>query len=645
VQGHVSGSTDTSVSGLRVTLRKADTPGGSFVAETTLDKSGRFQIKGVAAGEYLLESEVAGQGALVPLTVRSGETLTTVLRLAEPVKVKGQVVDRKGNPVPSALVLLWRIGQAATDSRETSTNEQGDFTFDRLAPGNVSVLVQAAGIGSVKLDSVAIPARALHLVLEGLGVSISGTVMGPKGPEAQATVRLGGAGLRTSRSTNTDAGGHFIFQGLGPGDYAIRAGSVILASGTRKVTMAASDVSNFDLTMGSGEVVSGTVIDSQRKPLTGATVVVQSVPLDECPETLSVDVVGYFSTIALTRGLYQVTASMPGFVPQPPQFISVNGRPPNISIQVFRAGRVLGRLLTPSGVPASGAEIRLTAPSGPSYPSDRLPVVAGNLPLAAEAASLGTQLLPHVLRSRAVTVDSKGAFELGELRPGSYGLTAQLEGVGQLAVAPRPVKEGATTDFTTLKLIANLPSPLPIPTTIHGTRKLSGVVRDPKGRALPNTSIAVSTSEKAVDEFVSSISGRNGEFSFTDLPEQKALVLVARNPALGTTSVAVSLTEKSVVIQFASPGGIEGDIVDERGRFVQGAQVSIQSAEGNPGPPVQMSGAGFRVMGVPAGTWTLTVNTSQMQKPVSQLIEVPASAVPGVASVRGIKIKIPTVQK
>jgi hypothetical protein len=270
-------------------------------------------------------------------------------------------------------------------------------------------------------------------------------------------------------------------------------------------------------------------------------------------------------------------------------------------------------------------------------------VVTGNLPLAAEAAALGTQLLPHVLRSRAVTVDLKGAFELGDLRPGSYGLTAQLGGVGQLAISPRAVMEGATTDFGTLTLVANLPPPLPIPNTVNGKRRISGFVKDAKGRAVPNSSVAVSVSSKAEDEFVSSISGRNGEFSFTDLPEQKPLILIARSPNLGTAKLAVSLAEKNVVIRFSIPGGIEGDIVDDRGRFVQGTQVSIQSAEGSPGPIVQMSGAGFRAINVPAGHWILTVKSSQLIKPVTQSIEVPPSTTPGLASVKGIKIKVPVV--
>jgi protocatechuate 3,4-dioxygenase beta subunit len=347
VNGSVSGDSEGTIVGARVKLRRADTPGGSFLGEAVIDESRQFHIKNVPAGEYVVESEIGGQSARVSLIVQLGETVSTVLRLAEPVQLQGKVVDRKGNAVPSAIVLLWRSGQGTNLSRETQTNEQGDFQFNHLATGNVALLVQAAGIGSAKWDSISLPSQPLHIPLEGTGMSLSGHVLGPKGPEKQATVRLGGAGLRTSRSTNTDATGSFTFQGLGPGDYAVRAGSVVLASGSRKTTIVDTDVSNFDLTMGPGEVVSGTVIDSERKPLAGATVLVQSVPLDECPEILSVDVVGYFSSIALPRGSYQVSATMPGFVTQAPQFFSINGRPPSLSIQVFRAGKIRGRLLSP----------------------------------------------------------------------------------------------------------------------------------------------------------------------------------------------------------------------------------------------------------------------------------------------------------
>ena len=640
IEGHIAASTRLRVADHRITLRLQ--PGGTLAASTKTDAKGRFRLQGVSPGDYLLESDVEGQAAAVSLSVQPGETLFTVLRLQDPLQLVGQVVDRNGNPVPAAVVLVWRTGQATTQAKETSTNEKGGFVIDQMAAGNVTLLVQAPGIGSVKWDPVSLPSRHLHISLAGIGFSLSGKVTSSRGPEQQATVRLGGVGVRTVRPTTTAADGSFKFHGLGPGDYALRAGSVTLASATAKVVISDADVANAALTLGPGEVVSGNVVDGQRKALTGATVVIASVPPDDCPEVLAVDVVGYFSTIALPRGPYQVSARMPGFVAEAPQQVNVNGRPGALSIQLFRAGRVFGRLLAANGKPAVGAEVSVTSPSGPRYPRDRLPVVAGSLPLAAEAAALGTQLLPHVMRRRSVTVDQTGAFSLGELRPGSYGLSARA-GDGKLSVAPREVKEAAGTDFGSLTMPVTAPRLVAsAPVVVAGNRKLVGVVKDPKGRPLINASIAVSTTLDPTGEFVSSISGAKGEFSFGELPNDKALVLNARHATFGSASKSIGVDDKTVALQFQNPGGIEGEVVDERGRFVQGAQVSLQASDGSAGPAVQMSGAGFRCLGVPPGVWTLVVSSPQVKSPIRQTITVPPGTNAAVASLRGLRLKVVT---
>ncbi|MDX2021829.1 MAG: carboxypeptidase-like regulatory domain-containing protein [Deltaproteobacteria bacterium] len=641
VEGKVTATHGVSLHGLKVALRRANTVGGTLSAATTTDASGRFRVAPVAPGQYIIECEIAGRSASVGLVVQPGETLRTVLRLQDPARLTGRVLDRKGNPVPSALVLVWPSGQGTTQAQESVTSEQGTFVFEQLFPGNLSVLVQAAGIGSVKLDPVSVPSRPLVINLDGVGLSIEGSVVGPKGPEPQATVRLGGAGLRSARTTETDTQGRFRFHGLGPGEYALRAGTVVLASSTRAVTVADADVTGEPLRLGPGEVISGNVIDGARKPLGGARVVVQAVPPDDCPEVLTPDVVGYFSTIALPRGQYEVSAAMPGFVAEAPQRITINGRPPALSLALFRAGRVVGRVVLPNGKPAAGAQINVTSPAGSRYPRDRLPVVSGNLPLAAEAAALGTQLLPHVMRTRSVTADAKGTFSLGELRPGSYGLAASLEGAGRVTAKPRLVTEGTATDFGTLTLVpvvSAAPTITPMPT---GARTLIGTVKDAKGKKVPNASVAVGLTADPSSEFVSTIANSEGNFVFSSLPDGKALTVRARHPELGSTALPVGGTDKSVALRFLAPGGIEGEVVDARGRFVQDARVSLRSADGTLGPPVQMAGAGFRALGVPSGSWTLVVQIGDAPPAIQMPLEVPPAAQPGVASLRGIRVKLP----
>lgn len=626
---------------------KLERSGGLTVAETKAQVGGRFRFRDVLPGHYLLSASGADfAAASLALQVQASERLATVLRLQEPGRLEGIVVDKAGQPVPEALVLVWRGNEAPALARNSVSDDQGRFSVAGLPPSSVTLLVQAPGIGSVKWDNVALPSRPLRVVLEGVSRGLSGEVVGVRSGDVK--VRLGGSSVRHTRTAGVDAQGRFQFQGLGAGEYCLRAATMTHASQPVPAAVVASDVSGVRLPLEVGEGVSGRVIDGQGKALAGARVSVATVPPDDCPEVVTADVVGYFSTLALPRGRYQITARLPGFVGLDPVQITINARPSPMTLKLLRGARVVGQIQFAGGASAANAQVTLTAPAGARYPRDRVPVVTGHLPLAAEAAALGTRGLPHVVSTRSATTDARGLFVLQDVRPGDYGLRVSHEQGATVDVRPRAVGEGAQADFGVIRLTAVKTASRPpeahptiTPAMPPGDRTVAGSVRDPRGKLLENVALTVRPPDPLAVPVTSATTDERGAFTLSRLPDAP-LILRAQHAEYGVLSREIGPKETLINVRFPIPGGVEGEIVDGQGRFVSGGTVSLVGADGLAGPPVQMSGAGFRALGIPPGRWTLEVVVPHY-KTVQRVVEVPSATTARETSVKGLRVEVRTV--
>ena len=286
----------------------------------------------------------------------------------------------------------------------------------------------------------------------------------------------------------------------------------------------------------------------------------------------------------------------------------------------------------------------LTA-SRPRFPSDRVPVVPGNLPFAAEAAALGTRTLPHVMGSRGAITDDQGHFGLAGLGPGSFGLRITHAGAAALEVSPRSVGEGAQLNFGSLTLPKDGQSPpaassSPTITAAlpQGRRTITGTVKDARGRPLADVALTVRPLEPQAVPVTSATTASNGTYTATGLPDVP-LLLRAQHPQLGVMTHTLKPSDQTAHLKYPMRGGIEGEVVDANGRFVSGGHVTLMDADGMPGPTVQLAGAGFRALGVPPGEWIIKVEAPGFS-PAETKVNVPSGKTERDVTVSRVRVQV-----
>ena len=303
------------VAGITVAATTSSSPlDNRTVAKTTTDDDGKYQLTGLAAGQFtimpLAKAFVVGtsdayQQPGQSITVADGETITKIdFALVRGGVITGRITDTDGRPV-----IGERVNVVARDAPDTGhpvtmfdgprnkTDDRGIYRVYGLSPGNYKVSIgQAAAAGNVAImgmggsqytktfyPGVAEEAKATILEINegtevsnidivarksGRGSSVSGRVVdadsGQPVPNVfvvhsslnEGTQQLGGMNFTGSQ---TDANGKFRLENVQPGHYA----AYMLATG--KATTSYSDQTPFDVSDGD---VSGVEIKVHR----GATI-------------------------------------------------------------------------------------------------------------------------------------------------------------------------------------------------------------------------------------------------------------------------------------------------------------------------------------------------------------------------------------
>lgn len=280
------------------------------------DINGNYTIAGLAPGSYSVvvsaqDYEAQSIGALV---ASNATTTINVALTPNPGTVTGQVTDAQtGAPLASATIVVL---QNVTIITSIVTDSNGNYTIDNLAPGNYTLVANAAQY-KIAIMGVSISSNTIAVVnfaLESRSGTIAGTVT-----DSATTDPISGASIEVFDATIliatavTDPQGNYQIPDLAPGDYSVVAIATNFQTQIQQATVQAQNttVVNFALNILPG-AISGTVTDATTTdPLANTAIIVfQNQTIVGSALT---DVNGNYQVPNLAPGNYFVVAIASGY--------------------------------------------------------------------------------------------------------------------------------------------------------------------------------------------------------------------------------------------------------------------------------------------------------------------------------------------
>lgn len=615
---------------------------------TLTDEKGRFSqiIDGLERGDYeLLVSAPSYASARAAVRIAPPQSANVELQLQRAAPLAGTIRDARQQPVPLARVLAFAIDAAGSPApAEARADEEGRFVLAEIPAGRYRLLIEAPGLGSAAAGPVTAPDSEVIVMLSGESRTIGGRVTRAGRMFAGAGVTLVGEALDEPRLTTTDEQGRFVFFGVGPGTYGIRAEAPGLASVVvRDVTVheAAPPPSRIELALESAAGISGRVVEEGGAGVGEAEVELDSVPAAGLWPPTTTDDHGHWTSPPLPPGTYVVRARKRGFVPKgtvtfqlpvsagAASTSSQSGGhvPPALKLELARAGRVVGRVADHRGVPLANAAVLDLV-----VEAEELGVIWSSLPPAAEAAARPTGLgsswsaTSAAPGTRRTFTDRNGFFQLDEVPPGRLRLEIVPAGAASLRTPPISVAAGQRLDLGTLRIPASTP--------------VSGRVIDGAGAPIANALVtAVRDRGAPSSEAAQTKTGSSGEFVLALPAGPHRLIASAPGHTSGALTVLVPDADERtgpvppLTFRLARRDlSLEGLVRDAHGRPLARATVTVRPSSDDRAiageapyatPPAEQGGAPndtdsiatattdagghFRIMGIPSGRLAIEV--------------------------------------
>ena len=257
---------------------------GGAVRTGRVDQTGRFLLRGVAPGRYMVEAlqltASVERSTAVPVEVKDGEQVEVSLQLEVGRTLAGVVVDGSGQPVagafinasPSSAPAWQRAGEEVAVvvqemPMDVRSGPDGRFTLSHLGAQAYDVSVRKEGYRRPGGEAVRVGAgsSAVRIVLDRLG-SIRGRLVGPTGAPITR--------FRVNGKLQTEPGGAFAVLFEKSGTEALAISAPEMAPMLRSVPVRDGiDVDLGELRMGPGRTVRGRVLDAETsEPVMGAVI-------------------------------------------------------------------------------------------------------------------------------------------------------------------------------------------------------------------------------------------------------------------------------------------------------------------------------------------------------------------------------------
>ncbi|MFD5447073.1 MFS transporter [Streptomyces sp. NPDC003470] len=220
VRGFVRGAESAPVGQAAVTLISL---AGRQLGRSVAQADGSYAIDAPSAGSYVLIASADGFQPQASTVVVNDEPVAYDILLSGTSGLTGLVRSAEGGqPVKDAMVIVTDVRGDLLAS--AATGDQGDFSFDELVPGTVTVAVNAAGyrpralpveVGGTGVTRVEVDLQA--------GAEVQGVVRAPHGPLADARVTLVDAAGNVVGTATTGSDGAYAFTDLDAGEYTVIA--------------------------------------------------------------------------------------------------------------------------------------------------------------------------------------------------------------------------------------------------------------------------------------------------------------------------------------------------------------------------------------------------------------------------------------
>jgi len=592
VRGSVKDEQGRPLAGAQVTLSHARTlragrggmqmvmmgPGSEVRRETGPD--GRFEFRGLKAGDYSLTVRRAGssRASVDPVKVGEarGEPVEIVLRPGA--SVSGVLRDKSGAPVPGLVVNAAAAGVPAMGpgalGAEEPTGPDGFFSIDGLTAGeSYDLSVMGATGPAGRRAGVVAPAEGADVTVSGSG-RIRGRVLDAESgravgdfdlryePDSQGQMRFvfntgrGRRGPFERHAFHAEDGG-FTLDEVPAGRWMLQAYAAGYQPGSAAglVVGEGEALEGVEVRLSKGGVVSGRVLDARsghavldatvRAEQSGGPgmrmrgVMIGGQPAENESAT---DAEGRYEIAGLAPGSWTLTASHADWS-ESTTTVELKDAPVTADIRIGRGGAIAGSVVA-GGRPVAGASVALSA--------------AGDAGFRAGPGFSGTT-------DQSALSDESGRFRFDRLPPGRYSLSASLR--EQASPAAEAVLTGDDTQEVRLSLGAGA--------VVHGV--VSG---------LPASQIAtVRVSANARDYFADTRPAADGSFELTGVPEGSVTLNASAGDFLASSrSASTSVTigpgqaEASAEIVFEPGYRVDGHVT-RAGRPVSNATV-LASPEG-----------------------------------------------------------------